>query len=34
MTYTVAVYSEKHLMMDTGTVRNMQNFFPRINLRN
>ena len=28
------VYSEKLLMMDRGTVRNMQNFIPKINLRN
>jgi hypothetical protein len=28
------VYSEKLLMMDRGTVRNMQSFIPRINLRN
>jgi len=34
MTYTMAVYSEKFLMMDRGTVRNMQSFIPKINLRN
>ena len=28
------VYSEKLLMMDRGTVRNMQSFIPKINLRN
>jgi hypothetical protein len=28
------VYSEKLLMMDRGTVRKMQSFIPRINLRN
>ena len=34
MTYTTAVYSEKLLTMDRGTVRNVQSFIPRINLRN
>jgi len=28
------VYSGKLLMMDRGTVRNMESFIPRINLRN
>jgi len=28
------VYSEKFLMMDRGTVRNMYRFIPKINLRN
>jgi len=28
------VYSEKLLMMDGGTVRNMWSFIPKINLRN
>jgi hypothetical protein len=28
------VYSEKLMMKDRGTVRNMYNFIPRINLRN
>jgi len=28
------VYSEKLLMMDGGTVRNMKSFIPNINLRN
>ena len=28
------VYSEKLLMMDSGAVRNMQSFIPKINLRN
>ena len=32
--YHCCVYSEKLLMMDRGTVRNMQSFIPRINLRN
>ena len=33
--YTVYnMYSEKLLIMDIGTVRNMQNFIPKINLRN
>jgi hypothetical protein len=32
--YYYCVYSEKLLMKDRGTVRNMQNFIPRINLRN
>jgi hypothetical protein len=30
----VCVCSEKFLIMDTGTVRNMCSFIPRINLRN
>ena len=30
LTYTTAVYSEKRPMMDTGTVRNMQSFIPKI----
>ena len=34
MTYHCCVHSEKLLMMDRGTVRNMQSFIPRINLRN
>ena len=34
MTYTIAVCSEKLLMMDRGTVRNMQSIIPKINLRN
>jgi len=33
-TYHCCVYSEKLLMMDRGTVRNMQGFIPKINLRN
>jgi len=33
-TYHCCVYSEKLLMMDKGTVRNMQSFIPKINLRN
>ena len=32
--YHCCVYSEKLLMMDRGTVRNMQSFIPKINLRN
>ena len=32
--YHCCVYSEKILMMDRGTVRNMLSFIPRINLRN
>jgi len=28
------MYSEKLLKMDRGSVRNMQNFIPKINLRN
>ena len=32
--YHYCVYSEKMLMMDRGTVRNMQSFIPKINLRN
>jgi hypothetical protein len=33
--YHCCVYSEKLLMMDRkGTVRKMQSFIPRINLRN
>jgi len=32
--YHCCVYSEKFLMMDRGIVRNMQNFIPKINLRN
>jgi len=32
--YYCCVYSEKLLMMDRGTVRNMQSFIPKINLRN
>ena len=34
MTYHCCVYSEKLLIMDRGTVLNMQSFSPRINLRN
>jgi len=34
MTYTIVVYSEKLLMMDGWTTRNMQSFIPKINLRN
>ena len=34
MTNTIAVYTEKLLMMDRGTVRNTQSFIPNINLRN
>ena len=32
--YHCCVYSEKLLMMDRGTVRNMYNFISKINLRN
>ena len=32
--YHFCVYSEKLLMMDRGTVRNMQSFIPKINLSN
>jgi len=32
--YHCSVYSEKLLLMDRGTVRNMQSFIPKINLRN
>ena len=32
--YHYCVYSEKLLMMDRGTVRNMYNFIPKINLIN
>ena len=32
--YHCCVYSEKLLMMDTGTVRKMQSFIPKINFRN
>jgi len=32
--YNCCVYSEELLMMDRGTVRKMQSFIPRINLRN
>jgi len=28
------VYTEKVLMMNRGTIRNMQSFIPKINLRN
>jgi len=31
--YYCCVYSEKLLMMDRGTVRNMQSFIPKVNLR-
>ena len=31
--YHCCVYSEKILMMDRGTVRNMYSFIPKINLR-
>ena len=34
ITHTIAVYSEKFLMMDKETVRNMQSIIPRIHLRN
>ena len=36
MTYTIAVcmYSEKLLIMDRGTLRNMYSFIPKLNLRN
>ena len=33
MTHTIVVYSEKYLMKDRGTARNMSNFIPKINLR-
>jgi len=33
-TYLCCVYSETLLMMDRGTVWNMQSFIPKINLRN
>ena len=32
--YHYCVYSERLLMMDRGTVRNMYSFIPKINLRN
>ena len=32
--YHCCVYSEKLMMMDRGTVRNMKSFIPIINLRN
>ena len=32
--YHCCMYSEKLLMMDRGTLRNMQSFIPKINLRN
>ena len=32
--YDCCVYSEKLLLMDIGTVRNMLSFIPKINLRN
>jgi len=32
--YNCCVYSEKLLMMDRGTVRNMESFIPKMNLRN
>ena len=32
--YHCCVYSEKLLMMDRGTVRNMYSFIPIINLKN
>jgi hypothetical protein len=32
--YHCCVYNDKLLMMDSGTVRNMQSFIPKINLRN
>ena len=32
--YHCCMYSEKLLMMDRGTVRNMYSFIPKINLRN
>ena len=32
--YHYCVFSEKLLMMDRGTVRNMQSFIPKMNLRN
>ena len=32
--YRCCVYSDKLLMMDRGTARNMYSFIPKINLRN
>jgi hypothetical protein len=32
--YHCGMYSEKLLMMERGTVRNMQSFIPKINFRN
>jgi len=32
--YTTVVYSENLMMMNRGTVRNMQSFIPKIHLRN
>jgi len=32
--YHCCVHSEKLPMMDRGTIRNIQSFIPRINLRN
>jgi len=32
--YHGCVYSEKHLMVDRETVRNMQSFISKMNLRN
>jgi hypothetical protein len=32
--YHCCVYSEKLLMMDRGTIHNIQSFMPKINLRN
>ena len=32
--YHCCVYSEKLLMMDRGTVRNVWSFIPKLNLRN
>ena len=32
--YRCCVYSEKLLIMDRGTVRNMRSFIPKINVRN
>ena len=32
--YHCCVYSEKLLMMDRGTVQNMQSFIPKIHFRN
>ena len=34
MSYHCCVYSEKLLMMDRGTVRNIQSFNPKINMKN
>ena len=34
MLYHCCVYSEKLMMIDRGTVWNMQSFVPKINLRN